>query len=90
MLGCVSLTPLPSDTSTRIGDITQELSEADLWALDDKQREEHFRLEEQRRRTEVNRARRTLARTALIPVFAIVATPPPDLSVEERAAAQTW
>lgn len=72
--------------------ITQELSETDLWALDDKQREEHFRLDESRRRTEVDRARRTLVRTNRIPAVVVavrtVATPPPDVSVEGSAAVQ--
>lgn len=68
--------------------MTQELSEAELWALDDKQREEHFRLDEHRRRTEVNRARRTFARTNLMgPVVRRVASSPQGLPEEESAQA---
>lgn len=44
----------------------QELSEAELWTLDDRQREEHFRVGERRRRVEFSRARRTLARVRII------------------------
>lgn len=50
--------------------ITQELSEAELWALDDKQREEHFRLDERRRRAQVERAKRTVERVKLLPAAA--------------------
>lgn len=45
---------------------TQELSEAELWALDDKQRDEHFRLGERRRHAEFDRAKRTLTRVNLV------------------------
>lgn len=62
----------------------QELSEAELWALDDKQRDEHFRMDERRRRVEFNRAKRILERVGLLPMgaaagFAVaeMATAPP-------------
>lgn len=55
--------------------LVQELSEAELWALDDKQRDEHFRMDESRRRAEVNRAKRTVERVALLPSVAAGGVP---------------
>lgn len=40
----------------------QDLSDAELWVLDDRQREEYFRLSESRRRVEYTRAKRILQR----------------------------
>jgi len=63
----------------------QDLSEAELWALDDKQRDEHFRQAERRRRAEFDRAKRTLRRVKLFPLLAAT----PGVAVTETAPVPT-
>lgn len=58
-----------------------------MWALDDKQREEHFRLDDLRRRAEVDRARRIVVRIKLLPMA--VGEPAPDAANTTPAVAQT-
>lgn len=67
----------------------QELSEAELWALDDKQREEHFRLDERRRRAEVERARRIVERIKLLPTSAVAPVTPSPATATTTAVAPT-
>lgn len=57
----------------------QELSEAELWALDDKQRDEHFRTDERRRRAEFNRAKRIVERVELLPSVATAGVPTTEI-----------
>lgn len=66
----------------------QDLSEAELWALDDKQRDEYFGMGERRRRAEFNRAMRTLMRADLLSTRA-AAAPLATLSAEEESALAT-
>ena len=58
----------------------QELSEAELWALDDRQRDEHFCMDERRRRAEFNRAKRTMERVELLPSVAVAGVPATEMA----------
>lgn len=64
----------------------QELSEAELWALDDKQRDEHFRMDERRRRAEFNRAKRIVERVELLPSVAAAGAPATETVTPTRTA----
>lgn len=64
----------------------QELSEAELWALDDKQRDEHFRMEERRRRAEFDRAKRTVERVELLPTVATAGVPATEVAMATPTA----
>lgn len=64
----------------------QELSEAELWALDDKQRDEHFRMDERRRRVEFNRAKRTVERVDLLPSVAGAGVPATEMATATPTA----
>lgn len=64
----------------------QELSEAELWALDDKQRDEHFRMDERRRRAEFNRAKRTVERVELIPSVVAAGAPATEMATATPTA----